>query len=272
MDVQKHKVGTNSLQMHYLKAGNGSRQMVVFHGYSQSSEQLQFLEEWLPDYTLYMLDLFFHGDSHFPSSRIPNQPLLKSEFKEIMSQLIEREELKDITVLGYSLGGRYAMNFVTQFGHTVDKLILIAPDGILKQFWNRTMLNVPPMRAVYRWVIGSNRLTNFLTGFVRVFKLAPRSRIKFAKKHMEGDRGKNLVLDNWLALSEFDPDLAKLESIRTEHQIGLTLVFGEHDKVIGLPVREKANRALTPDQIVIIEGSHNLLKPKYLNQYSSVFE
>src|SRR5882724_5510260 len=51
-----------SSHIHYQRTGNGRRPLIAFHGYSDSANSFNLLEEYMGnDYTLIAIDMPFHG-------------------------------------------------------------------------------------------------------------------------------------------------------------------------------------------------------------------
>src|SRR6218665_602262 len=98
-----------NLALHYKKEGNGSKILVAFHGYGNDCSLFDILIPYLKDdYTILSFDLPFHGQSIWPKTVAFTQQHLNI----LTEQILELCQVKKISLLGYSLGGRICMNIL----------------------------------------------------------------------------------------------------------------------------------------------------------------
>lgn len=106
----------------YRERENGDQIVVFIHGNMTSSLHWDVLFETLPEkYKLYAIDLRGFGASsyHKPINEI-------KDFSEDIKQFIDKLGFRTITLVGWSLGGAVAMQFVADHPHMVNKLLLLA--------------------------------------------------------------------------------------------------------------------------------------------------
>ena len=103
--------------------------LVMLHGFLGSHEDwLSLVPELENRVHLVMIDLPGHGCSPF----IPGLDFIK--FADVLEQTVSELELKQFSLLGYSLGGRLAMSYGSQFPDRLDNLILEGSHpGLLNQ-------------------------------------------------------------------------------------------------------------------------------------------
>lgn len=118
-------------KLSYLRR-RGKYPVVFIHGFTASSEIWSPLVSLLnPDLDLIMVDLFGHGQSGTPDwdfGSMDVQEVIRLQATAI-SSLIENLELKDLTVVGSSLGGWIAIELVSRF-KTHSRLALIDSAGV----------------------------------------------------------------------------------------------------------------------------------------------
>ena len=61
----------------------------------------------------------------------------KSFWKKLLGLFLEKENIEDFHVMGFSLGARLALTSFEMFPSKVKKLYLLAPDGIQDSIWFR---------------------------------------------------------------------------------------------------------------------------------------
>ena len=93
--------------------------LVLLHGFLGSSDDwMSLVPELGNDACLVIVDLPGHGNSPFIHG------LDFSGFAEVLEQTIIELELKQFSLLGYSLGGRLAMSYATQYPNRLSALLL----------------------------------------------------------------------------------------------------------------------------------------------------
>ena len=100
MQIQKTTVTVNDgTRLNVLQAGSG-KTLVLIPGWSQTAEQFKFQIEGLADrYRVIAVDMRGHGDSDKPGHGYRISRLAK-DVHDVLGQL----ELKDVTILGHSMG------------------------------------------------------------------------------------------------------------------------------------------------------------------------
>src|SRR5690349_5025567 len=107
--------------------------MLAFHGFGQGKEAFSTFGEALSsDYTLYSFDLFFHGKSEW---NYEEEPLEKEFWSEIIQRFLKEQDIRSFSVVGYSMGGKFALATVEAFPTHVKEVYLLAPVGIWISPW-----------------------------------------------------------------------------------------------------------------------------------------
>lgn len=102
---------------------NKSKPVIVFlHGFTGSSRDWQrIISELKDDYHCLAVDLIGHGLSSSPP-QIENYS--SESLNNHLLSIINFFELEKINLIGYSMGGRAALNYAVNFPHQLDGLIL----------------------------------------------------------------------------------------------------------------------------------------------------
>src|ERR1041384_3075655 len=109
--------------LNYIRSGDGERSMLTFHGYGQDNSVFNNYT----GYTFYHIDLFFHGKSEWNKGE---EPLEKDEWKSLVEELLVKNNIQTFSVMGFSMGGKFALATLEAFPGRVKEIILLAPDGI----------------------------------------------------------------------------------------------------------------------------------------------
>src|SRR5688572_6747511 len=125
-------------QVSYYRFGAGPRLVICFHGYAEEARLYSFLENHAADqFTFYSIDLPFHGKTKWNEglnfSHTDLQQIVRIILLEANGQHKTRNE--KLILLGFSLGGRIALSFYQAQPENIEKIILLAPDGLIVNFW-----------------------------------------------------------------------------------------------------------------------------------------
>ncbi len=106
------------MKLHYKKFGNG-QPLLILHGLFGSSDNWQTIGKKLSgNYSVYLIDQRNHG--HSPHNDQISYDLMADD----LYYLTEAENLKDINLLGHSMGGKTAMRFTQKYPSIVSNLIV----------------------------------------------------------------------------------------------------------------------------------------------------
>lgn len=164
---QKH-IRVAKSKLSYYKQGTGDRFMLMFHGYGQDGMLFSNLpESYLKEYTCFAIDLFGHGDSSF----FYKEKIETGDLKLVLVKLLQDENIERFSVLGFSLGGRVAINATFELKNKVDELILLAPDGVVDSFVFKAATSDSFLKSMFK------RMVFFPTFYQRAIQLVKKLNI-----------------------------------------------------------------------------------------------
>jgi esterase len=107
------------MKLHYRKIGEG-QPLIILHGLFGSSDNWQTLGKKLAeDYEVYLVDQRNHG--HSPHCDDFSYELMAEDLYE----LIDDNFLRDVILVGHSMGGKTAMTFALEHAEYLDKLVVV---------------------------------------------------------------------------------------------------------------------------------------------------
>ncbi len=216
--------------LHYVKAGNGKQALLVFHGFGQDHTlYVPLLRSLSHQYTLYIVDLFFHGKSEWNEDE---RPLQKHDWKAIMEVLLHDNRLTTFSVLAYSLGGKFALATVESFPDRVRKLILVAPDGIKTSFWYSLATYPLMLRHIFKSMIIRHERFLWVATKLGASNVVDKGLLRFADYQMNTEAKRRRVYYSWVVFRDLTFNLRSIAGLINAHQIDLTMIVGKHDKVI----------------------------------------
>ncbi len=180
--MQKHTIyfGNDNLDYHIF--GTGPQILLAFHGFGQNGEYYEPFGKSLGDlYTIYSFDLFFHADSEWKER---NKALSKEEWSYILQLLLNKHNIIDFAVCGYSMGGKFALASLEAYPEKINQFILIAPDGIKTLFWYSLATYPTSFRKFFRAMITQPKYFYHILKFSKKLGIVDKSILKFANSQM----------------------------------------------------------------------------------------
>ncbi len=255
-------ISFKSSVIHYSYGGHGIQPLICFHGYGETEYSFHFLEKHLATtYTIIAIDLPYHGKTQW------NEGLNfeKSDLGLVTETLLEKQGFVNVpfALLAYSMGGRLALTLLQEIPHRINRVVLLAPDGLKINFWywlstqtrigNQLFAATIHNPAWFLWILkllhGSGLLNQSVYKFVRYFLHDKKMR-------------KQLYL-RWTCFRNLTPDLVKSKKIITENKISVHLLYGKYDRIIRSERGEKFRKGIeTYCSIELLNSGHQLLHEK----------
>lgn len=223
-------------QLNYQQYGDGEKILLVFHGFGQNHAMAVPLVELLKDkYTIYSFDLPYHGESLWDEKEVL---LTKNKVREIFSHWFVENGIKDFSVLGYSMGGKFALSLTESFPNEVQRLILIAPDGLHKSPWYQIATSFP-LKYLFKHIIQYPSFFFRLTNLISKTALIPTKLIHFSESQMETVELRKQVYFTWMNFQKLYTNRKALKLLTNEYDVTIYLILGKKDRVIN-PKRIKS--------------------------------
>ena len=259
-------------KLQYQTYGQGKRIIFAFHGYGQESSHFHAIADALrPDCTLYAFDLFFHGKSKLPKSRMPLQ---KTHLSALIQKLLQQDNITRFSVIAFSMGGKFALTLIEAFAPQIDKVLLIAPDGIKTNFWYSLATYPGWLQGLFkRTVLRPVPFFKFLH-FLDRRKLVDKGLIKFAHWQMESTPKRLRIYKSWTGFSQLTFDIRHIVNLLNQNKIEIILILGEFDKVIPQRSLQIFVKALQYGKLILLKTGHTFLLhdvASYLRQHKEIF-
>ncbi len=267
--VQKLFLYKNSL-ISYYRFGTGVKRVLCFHGYGDDGTIYSFLEKYAGNqFTFYSIDLPFHGKTEWNEGLI----FTSSDLQQIIYEILKVETREATTnshkliLLGFSLGGRIALNLYQSIPEQIEKIVLLAPDGLKINFWywlsTQTWLGNKVFSFTMKypgWFFGLLNLLNKL-------RLVNASIFKFVNYYIGTAEIRRLLFQRWTTLRKLKPDINGIKSLIRRNKTTVRLIYGKHDRIILPIVGEKFKIAIEKYcTIKIIHSGHQVLHEKHTGE------
>ncbi|MBK6732251.1 MAG: alpha/beta hydrolase [Bacteroidetes bacterium] len=239
--------------IHYSTFGNGSETLLAFHGFGESSNSFHCLNASLGfKFTVYSFDLPYHGDTIWNESN----HFTHTDLECIITMFTSEKSIQHFSVLGFSMGGKFAMAVAFYMTERIVNLFLLASDGIrTKKLYN---IAVYPKWGRYLFKTTISRPTWFFNfiHFLNRRKLISPWLHKFTMNHMDTEQKRKRLFDSWISMVDFKVNVIELKQKLNDNAVHIYLFFGERDEVIPVSVGEYFAKGLLNCRLVILPRGH----------------
>jgi len=216
MAVKTTEIDGNKIR--YLEEGTSKNTLILLHGLGASAERWEdVIPLFAKKFRVIVPDLIGFGYSDKPAIDYTTD-----YFAEFMSKFVEKVRIKEMSIIGSSLGGQIAAEFIINQNADVKKLVLVSPSGVMKH-------STPALDAYISAALYPNT-DSALNAFQ-----AMSGRKKIAEKIVSGfiermqlPNAKMAFMSTLLGLSNSKVVTEKLQLIT----IPTLIVWGENDPVI----------------------------------------
>lgn len=254
MLLKENFIDHGNSRLHYAKAGSGVTPLLLFHGFGQNH---RVFEQWVQalgnKYSLFAFDLFFHGQSTWPD----RDALEKNQWKEIIHSFLIKEKIDRFSVLGFSLGGKFALSTVEAFPEKIIALYLLAPDGIKTSPWYNLATYPLVGRYFFKSMILKPGRLHSIAKVLRSFNLVDKGVLRFAESQMNTEEKRRRVYYSWVYFRHLKFNLPRLAQLLNNHQILLVMAVGKYDKIIEAKNMSRLLSHVANYRFEIIDSGHN---------------
>jgi pimeloyl-ACP methyl ester carboxylesterase len=252
-----------SSQVHYSYSGNGNKLLLCLHGYGDTENSFLCLEKHLPaGYQLIAIDLPFHGKTQW------NEPtnFTVDDLVNMVDAVLIAQNMPNasFTLLGFSMGGRMCLSILQAIPQRVQKLILLAPDGMKVNAWYWLATQTYAGHGLFKFTM---KYPAWFFGILKVGKslrLINPSVSKFTRHYVDDVDLRNELFQRWSGFRRIKPDLNSIKKKIIDYQVPVELVYGEFDRIIRHERGEKFRKSIESHcRLHVLKAGHQLLQEKY---------
>ena len=247
------------MKLHFQKIGNGQKILLAFHGIGQDFLCFKtFAETFSDTYTTYCFDLPFHGKSQF----LENEVITKKAWRDFLSNFLEENQISDFSLIGFSMGGRFALATLEGFSSQIDKVILIAPDGVSEHPLYRIATRFKFTRQLFKTVIFQHKYFLFVAKILSKLRLVPEKTIRFALKMLDSTEKQQQVYRSWVGFRELNFKMSYIATLIHKEKIEVLIFVGKFDAILPLRQILPLSKKLSEVRLVVLETGHTKLVEK----------
>jgi pimeloyl-ACP methyl ester carboxylesterase len=254
-----------SSQIKYYRFGKGDKLVICFHGYGEDGSSFAFLENFAAEeFTFIAFDLPFHGNTKWNEKEFTTNDLV-ALVDLLLHEVGFKSRAATFKLLGFSLGGRIALSLYQTVPSKIDRLVLLAPDGLKINFWywlaTQTILGKKLFYATMKnpaWFFGFLKFLNLL-------QLVNRSVFKFVNYYIGDANVRQALYQRWVALRALKPNLKQIKKLIQKNSIQTRLIYGRHDRIILPDAGERFCKGIESNcKISVIHSGHQVLQEKHI--------
>lgn len=260
----------NNSTIGYYRFGSGPKLAICFHGYGEEAAVFGFLGKHAGNqYTFISINLPFHGKTEWKEGLFFSH----KDLQQILEQVLHKENYQlqtlnaKLVLVGFSLGGRIVLSLFQTIPEKIEKIILLAPDGLKVNFWywlaTQTWLGNNFFAFTMKkpeWFFGLLKLMNKL-------KLVNASIYKFVNYYIGNLEVRRLLYSRWTTLRKLKPNLTRIKKYIRENKTPVRLIYGKHDRIMLSSVGEKFKKGIEEQcTLSVIHSGHQVLHEKHVEE------
>ena len=256
--------------INYIRVGSGPGTAICFHGYGEEASSFDFFGKYAGDqYSFYSIDLPFHGQTEWNEGLV----FTITDLLQIVEKILPRGNQepgtsnRKLSLLGFSLGGRIALSLYQAIPERIERLVLLAPDGLKVNFWywlaTQTWLGNKFFSFTMKhphWFFGLLKVLNKL-------RLVNASIFKFVNYYIGDKEVRRLLYARWTTLRKLRPNIRKIKVAVNKNETKTRLIYGKHDRIILSSVGDKFRKGIEDHCILsVIHSGHQVLHEKHIKE------
>jgi 4,5:9,10-diseco-3-hydroxy-5,9,17-trioxoandrosta-1(10),2-diene-4-oate hydrolase len=255
-NIQSKTINVDGLNIHYYTAGEGEPLLVIHGGAGDARSWMGNIQNLSQKYHVYAPDLPGYGTS---------QPLKGDyyipEFADFINKFTKFLKLDKFSVIGHSMGGGIALDFVLKFPGRVKKLILVSSLGLGREIalWLR-LISFPAVVKILGYLVGKTiEFLGWMLGQSNPFELVMPVTPVFVKigTSIANRYEQSLVLEKYLS----------------KVKIPTMLIWGGRDPVVPVKTAYRAVKEFPDARLMVFKHSgHNVHREQLKNFTRLVYD
>jgi pimeloyl-ACP methyl ester carboxylesterase len=258
-------ISFKSSRFHYCHCGKGEKLLLCLHGYGESVQSFYFLEKQLPaGYQLLAIDLPFHGKTNWKEGLDFTITDLLVIIQSIRNTLSITNSAT--TLMGFSMGGRVALGILQEIPLEIEKLILLAPDGLKVNSWYWLATQNYLGNRFFKWTMSYPQWFFLLLKLVNSLKIVNQSIYKFIRHYLHDNTVRQQLYLRWTCMRKVKPRIPFIKKNIHDHHIIVRMLYGQFDRIIRFERGEKFRRGIESFcTLQVIQAGHQVLHAKNID-------
>lgn len=260
-------VSTRGFSWEYFVFGTGPEILFAFHGFDNDANDFRIFEESFGKrYRIVAINLFFHGNSDTPTHHAEDE--FNTEILiELFSQLLHKLSCERFSFLGFSLGGRIIMELIPHFTKRIDRVLLLAPDGLKISPWYVFITNTKIGKKLFKRIVyKADRFLKLSKIFYKTGIIGEKQYL-FALSNFDTLEKRKKVYNVWMIFRNILPKAKDVGEALNKNPLPVDIYFGKRDTIIPVIFGKKfIKEAVYPVNIHVLDAGHNLMKERIVQE------
>lgn len=257
----KKKLIYKDSEVSYLVFGSGPECVICLHGYGENGGSFAFLEKYAGrDFTFCSIDLPFHGDTLWNQGLSFGSKELSDIISSIATTITGKSGEEKMVLMGFSLGGRMALQYFETEPAKISRMILMAPDGMKINFWYWLATQTYVGSRLFRLTMKYPSWFFWFLKFVNRLGFVNASVFKFVNYYIRDEKMREQLFLRWTGLGKIRPRIKRIKDLIRAHRVPVRLIYGKHDRIILSSRAEKFRKGIEEYcSLDIIPSGHQVL-------------
>ncbi|TWV99261.1 alpha/beta fold hydrolase [Chitinophaga pinensis] len=243
-------------RFHTISDGTGEELLICLHGFGENAETFSRLHYSLGGYfTIVSLDLPLHGKTEWKEER----PFSMEDLKAVILLILQHYRFKTFSLMGYSMGGRVSLCVVQLLAERIDRLYLLAPDGLKDNRWHMFATQTRIGNKLFKYCTYHPQLFFGLLHTWRFLRFISKGLHKFTFNSMNTLDKRERVYFVWTCMGQMMPDRELCKQQLKKYRISSLLLFGKYDRVIPPVLGVRFMDGTFPCEMQVLEKGHQLI-------------
>lgn len=259
--------------VHYRYGGEGSKILFCLHGYGESATSFDFLKTYKgQEYTIIAIDLPHHGLTQWKEGLQFSVKDLTAIVQAIFTARGFASAAR-FTLMGFSMGGRAALSLLQAIPQQVERMVLLAPDGLKVNPWYWLATQTWIGNGLFRFTMYNPGWFFFLLDAGNKLKLINQSVYKFTRHYIHDTAIRRELYNRWITMRRLTPNLEKIKGYVQQYNIPVRLLYGQYDRII-LPQPAERFRSGIEEwcTIMILPAGHQVLQEKHIDYIDNALQ
>jgi pimeloyl-ACP methyl ester carboxylesterase len=158
------------------------------------------------------------------------------------------------------MGGRIALHLTQLMADKVERLVLLAPDGLGFNFWRWFGSDTWLGNKLLHYTVHHPNWSLWTLKKAEEWKIVQKSMANYLRFYIQDEDYRYVLYHRYISMRKFKPALGKLKQFIRRHRIPVKMLFGSFDQVINYKGGEKFKEGIEEfASVKVIEAGHNLL-------------
>jgi pimeloyl-ACP methyl ester carboxylesterase len=245
-----------TVRWHCRVSGRGPAVLLAFHGFSQTGDWFDPLAEPLRGTAeLWAVDLPAHGRSDWPTDTRRPRACTPADLAGLLDA-VRAESGKPVTLLGFSMGGRYAAALATVAADRLEALHLAAPEALRTNWGQRLGTRTAAGRWLLRRQIARPGLLLDPLGWMQRRGLVRRKMADFVRANLASEALRAQLHHTWHAMHGLPADPPALARAANAAGLPVQLWLGRRDMLVRLSDARRLAARLDRGTLTVLDRGH----------------